>query len=284
MKKRLTIFLVLMVAVLACACSNEAEEEPKPVEEETAPEENTQEAENEETEEVGEIEEVEEVEEAAEVATKVEITPEIQYESNIFLSNFIEQRLTSVDAEEWTANDYAGFIVSYAYINEGGMAFTGSDQYLGVTKEISKDMFQERMLRFFGFELSDEKLSTLPESDPSSRGVTEDGSMQYYYDGNKIYTVAAFGGTVHDLAVVNQIMEFEDGHQEMKYNIYRIDIGRDGSVGGLNVTKEDYAKTHEEAELDEWYSLIGEGTASVRPKKIGDRNTYEVITIENEYN
>ena len=285
MKKRWIAIIVLMVALLTCSCSNTAKEEPAAKEEPKEAQDESKEEEPESEEPESEEPAVSEAQETVgtAVGTKVEITPEIQYESNIFLSNFIEQKVPSVDTENWTGNEFAKFIVSYAYINEGGMALTGNDQYLGMTKELSKDLFQEKMVRFFGFELSDEKLNTLPISEPSSRGFAEDGSPQYYYDGNKIYTVAAFGGTVHALAVVDQILEFEDGQQEMQYKIYEIDIARDGSVGGLNVTKEDYMKTPEEAESDEWYNLIGSGTALVRPKNIGDRNTYEVISLESNY-
>lgn len=191
----------------------------------------------------------------------------MQYEANIFLSNFAEQYdFTDFDIYAYGGKPVIDFAHRFAKINEGGAI-----SYDGLYEVLTLDYVQGVLDRFFGLTIGPSDYLDLP-----SPTYTFDSSYHgpFYKDG-KFYYDAADGATYTQFAVVYQILKFADGHLEMAFRRYdRLDFD---TVGGLAVSDAHYYLTLAEAEANPNLLNIGNGYAKVYPKVYGGHNTYQLI-------
>lgn len=199
---------------------------------------------------------------------EVYIDADMQYEANIFLSNFAEQYgFTDFDIYSYSGQQVVDFAHRFAKINE-----YGAISYDSLYEVITLDYVNGVLNRFFGLTLSASDYIDFPAPtysfDSSYHGP-------YYKDGLFYYDMAD-GATFTQFAVVYQILSFSDGHLEMAFRRYdRLDFY--DSIGGLAVTDAHYHLTLAEAEADPNLLNIGNGYAKVYPKVYNGHNTYQLI-------
>lgn len=199
--------------------------------------------------------------------TEVAISADMQYEANIFLSNFAEQYdFTDFDIYTYDGLQMVNFAHRFAKINE-----LGAISYDGLYEVVTLDYVQGVLDRFFGLYLSASDYIDFPAPtysyDTSYHGP--------YYKNGYFYYDAADGATFTHFAVVYKILSFPDGHLEMAFRRYdRLDFD---TVGGLAVTDAHYHLSLAEAEADPNLLNIGNGYAKVYPKVYNGHNTYQLI-------
>ncbi|MBO4835272.1 MAG: hypothetical protein J5483_04085 [Lachnospiraceae bacterium] len=276
MKKRIRILSSLLILVLICALLCGCDLFKKPgggKENESTPETTTQEATTKEapTKETF-TEESTTSAGGGETTTITEgelyIDADMQYEANIFLSNFAEQYdFVEFDIYKYNGKEVIDFAHRFAKIND-----YGSISYDSLYEVITLDYVQAVADRFFGLTLTAPDYIDLPAPTYTFDSTTIAGP--YYKDG-KFYWPAADGATFTQFAVVYQIQSFADGHLEMAFRRYdRLDFD---TVGGLAVSDAHYHLTLAEAEANPNLLNIGNGYAYVYPKYYNGHNTYQLI-------
>lgn len=202
---------------------------------------------------------------------EVFIDADMQYEANIFISNFAEQYdFVDFDIYKYNGKQVIDFAHRFAKINDNG-----SISYDGLYEVITLDYVQAVADRFFGLTLTAPDYIDLPAPTYTFDSSTAPGP--YYKDG-KFYYAAADGATYTQFAVVYKILSFADGHLEMAFRRYdRLDFD---TVGGLAVSDAHYHLTLAEAEANSNLLNIGNGYAYVFPKYYNGHNTYQLIEYQ----
>lgn len=203
--------------------------------------------------------------------TPITFTGDMQYEANIFLSNFAEQYgFTSYDVTTHDVEFLMTFAHRYAKINA-----SGNLSYDKLYEVMTLDYANTVLDRFFGESVSDAEMSTFPA--PSySYDTSYHGP---YYSGGLVYFDAADGATTTDLVVVDSAHQFPDGTIDMLFTKYSM-IDFYDSIGGLAVTDTYYSMTPAEAASNSNLEQIGTGWATVMPKTYNGRNTYQLIRYQ----
>lgn len=208
--------------------------------------------------------------------TSVSLNADTQYELNIFLSNFAEQGIFFIDANSSDSATYIDFVLRYLFINENS-----NISFKDIYAFTSLNVFQEKMNRFFGKELSSEELQSIsaPTFSYSGNGP--------FYDGSNVYEYAeSMALSANNVAVVDSILNFADGHQEVEFSVYGV-YGEDASQlyndDNFSLKTDAYRISSEEAASTPGYNYWGSGTAVVVPKDVDGRHTYELISYNFSY-
>ena len=203
--------------------------------------------------------------------TPITFTGDMQYEANIFLSNFAEQYgFTSYDVAAHDVKFLMTFAHRYAKINASGN-LSYDRQYEVMTLDYANTVLD----RFFGESVSDSEMLSFPA--PS---YSYDSSYHGpYYSSGLVYYDAADGATTTDLVVVDSAHQFPDGTIDMLFTKYSM-LDFYDSIGGLAVTDTYYSMTPDEAASDSNLEKIGTGWATVMPKAYNGRNTYQLIRYQ----
>ena len=224
---------------------------------------------------------------------EVVINNEIQYEANIFLSCFIEQKIENIDVSAYQLTDFLDLIFMHYMLNHDVFnmeLLSGNNQVPGHFAA-SINLVQNQMKRLFGYELSSQQIQQLAA--PDFNGNYSPSSYQYYpyfSDGSNICTPMTAGGAtfIYDIAVVDSIQEYPEGHQEMHYYIYRLvnpkyidnyNVNSNGDV----VNSDDYNLSIEQVKSGGKFREIGEGTARVVPQTIDGEHTYKLLILNSTY-
>lgn len=203
--------------------------------------------------------------------TPVTLTGTMQYEANIFLSNFAEQYgFTSYRVSDHNVQLLMDFAHRYTKINASGN-ISYDAQYEVITLDYANTVLD----RFFGDSVSAAELSSFPAPsysyDPGYRGP--------YYQNSYIYYEAADGATTTEFVVVDSVHSFPDGTYDMLFTRYEV-LDFFDSIGGLAVTDYYYSMTPQQAASSADIQRIGEGWATVIPKSYNGRDTYQLITYQ----
>lgn len=201
----------------------------------------------------------------------VTLSGDMQYEANIFLSNFAEQYgFTSYRVSDHDVQLLMDFAHRYAKINASGN-ISYDAQYEVITLDYANTVLD----RFFGDSVSAGELSSFPAPsysyDPGYRGP--------YYQNSRIYYEAADGATTTEFVVVDSVHSFPDGTMDMLFTRYEV-LDFFDSIGGLAVTDQYYSMTPQQAASSTDIQKIGEGWATVIPKSYNGRDTYELVTYQ----
>ena len=202
--------------------------------------------------------------------TPVSLTGNMQYEANIFLSNFAEQFIQQYDVKDHNVEFLINFAHTYAKINEAGAISYG--MYESITLDYANSVLE----RFFGDSVTAGELQSFPYPADSYESFY---SGPYYSNGN-LYWVPAGGGTTLEFVVVDSVLSFPDGHYEMTFIKYKLSDFSYESIGGLAVTEYYYSMTPDQAASASDLNQIGTGSASVYPKYYNGHDSYELIKYQ----
>ncbi|MCR4990952.1 MAG: hypothetical protein K6A38_08830 [Lachnospiraceae bacterium] len=194
----------------------------------------------------------------------IELTDKVQYEANIFISNFVEQHHNGDEYYGISADsdiyDLAQFVFRYYYLNDFKQ-LEGPDY-----NELSLEKTNKVLDRFFGITLTEEEAAEFVNEEYSDREYYKDGVFRFISgDGDFMYT---------DTAVVYEIYEFSDGTLKMNFIAYRPDPDYDPDYDAV------YHYNSKEAMNDGTMIWRARGTAYVKPFKYNGRNTYQLISME----
>lgn len=203
--------------------------------------------------------------------TPVILTGDMQYEANIFLSNFAEQYgFTSYRVSDHDVQLLMDFAHRYAKINASAN-ISYDRQYEVITLDYANTVLD----RFFGDSVTAGELQSFPAPtysyDSSYHGP--------YYQNSRIYYDAADGATTTDFVVVDSVHAFPDGTYDMLFTKYEL-LDFYDSIGGLAVTEDYYSMTPQQAAAAPDLQKIGEGFATVTPKSYNGRSTYQLIRYQ----
>ncbi len=203
--------------------------------------------------------------------TPVMLTGQMQYEANIFLSNFAEQYgFTSYDVASHDVRFMIDFAHRYAKINDRGQV-----TYDQLYEVITLDYVNMIVDRFFGDAVIVSELQGIPAPTYS---FDSDYHGPYYQSG-LFYYDAADGATTTDFVVVDSVHSFPDGTMDMVFTKYEL-LDFYDKIGGLAVTDEYYAMTPEQARASADLNQIGSGWATVVPKYYNGRDSYQLIKYQ----
>ena len=196
---------------------------------------------------------------------------DMQYEANIFLSNFAEQYgFTSYEVTAHDVEFLMNFAHRYAKINA-----SNNLSYDQLYEVMTLDYANTVLDRFFGDSVSALEMQSFPAPSYSYEGSYHGP----YYSSGLVYYEAADGATTTDLVVVDSAHEFPDGTIDMLFTKYSL-LDFYDSIGGLAVTDTYYSMTPAQAASDSNLEKIGTGWATVIPKTYNGRNTYQLIRYQ----
>ena len=197
----------------------------------------------------------------------IELTDSVQYEANIFISNFAEQRHNGAETYTLSADsdiyDLVYFAFKHIKMNSyDDLTVDGSSYVLSLEK------VNTVLDRFFGITLSEEKAKEFYNDDYAT--------TEYYGDGN-FYLIAADGEIFGDIAVVKEINELEDGTYEMLFDVYA--PSADIYDTGEKDAKALYHLRASEAYDAEDISWRTTGSAIVTPYHYNGRYTWRMVIL-----
>ncbi|MCR4788509.1 MAG: hypothetical protein K5888_07980 [Lachnospiraceae bacterium] len=197
---------------------------------------------------------------------EITITEDMQYEANIFISNFVEQYQ---NGDEYHSISYDSdvyklvrFVTDYYDLNDFEQ-LEGS--YLN---ELSLKKVNKELDRFFGIKLTE---------DQAAEFYNDEYATTEYYEDGVFHFINGDGDPKEDIAVVYEMNELSDGNYEMNFFVYSPDLDY------LDEGGETYHLTSKEAmSLRDKKDLYwkAKGTAYVKPHKYNNRNTYQMISME----
>ena len=196
---------------------------------------------------------------------EIALSGNTQYEVNVFLSNFAEQRSNNGQAytilKDMDLDDLAYFVFRYKEINSYDDLVPDGTVYT-----LTLDQFNEVADRFFGISLTDDQAKAYSVDEYS-----------YYRDG-VFHKALGDGEAFEDFAVVRKMFELDDGTYEMQFDIYSpsLDAYESGQKDAVQLYKLSPDKARRLGDID--YAVSG--TAIVKPYKYKNKNTYQLIRMD----
>lgn len=183
------------------------------------------------------------------------LAPEVQYEANIFLSNFAETNLYYCYNVNTSLNDMVGFIHIYAKINARNR-LSYEDGY----EVLECDWVVDNLRRFYGYSISASDLENSYENNEES----------FCSDG-KVYFPAADGDSYNYIAVVDKLDGTENGDCLVKFTVYSVDINEYFEKG---IDESYYHLTPEEAAANPSLKEEVKGEATMAPTEFNGHHTF----------
>ena len=192
----------------------------------------------------------------------------LQYEANVFLSNFAETYMEYYDVS--SVSDLS--LISFAYIHMRINDYDNLEEDMHYSCDewcyISPYEETNRVLeRYMGRSISVEKAEKIP---------VEEG-YRGYHEG-KYYWMALDGEQYNQIAIVDRMEKLEDGNIRFVFYVFEIDIDTWWENDYWDeIDKHYYELTKEQADAD--YTLIcrGSGEAVGKPYTYNGRNSYQLV-------
>ena len=191
----------------------------------------------------------------------VKLNDNVQYEANVFVSNFIEQNINTpygsytIGADSDPAN-LIGFVFRYMYINSPSDLETDGD-----TRSLYLDEVNKGLDRFFGLSLT--------ETQAKESGIT-------FADGKFTMNVQEING-MGDFAVVRRINELDDGNYELIFDVF---APSSDTPDRREMSKLYHLNLQDAAVTGACTERGVSGTAIVRKYSYNNRNTYQLIRLD----
>ena len=174
---------------------------------------------------------------------------------NIFVSNFVEQRLELIDVNESPLKDLVRFAMIYAKRNEPAVI-----DYEGGFQRVSLENVQAIIGKVMVYSIKVEDLSDFAA--PPKDGTFDYENEPFYQDGY-FYTYAADGEMTSVFAVVDYKEILGDGTYKLNFSIYELSSEKFAEIDYAiyNEWAKYYSMTPAEAAADPDVSKIGVGVA-----------------------
>ncbi len=195
----------------------------------------------------------------------VELDAQTQYEANIFLSNFAEQRIETLIPAEAPDSELADFAFRFFRINRSGEISYGAQ-----TEKLPLDKANDALERYTGRRLSD-----------APRKLREDGYGHVWQiaDGQLVFP-AEPDLVANRFAVVSEICRLEDGTLAMSFDVYAMDA-ESWRMNGMDASLYRISSTRARQLLDQGtVAYLGSGRATAVPYRDGARSSYQLLSYE----
>lgn len=207
---------------------------------------------------------------AAESGEPLQLSASEQYELNIFLSSFAEQRFEGFGDFDADLYSLVDFMHLYCKINSSSSIeyrkLPNGRTYESISLENANRVFE----RFFG--------RSAGVSDVSGYAKTAyDGDIVYsmYYDGSFCFEPAD-GESYNRIAVAESVTARSDSGYNVSFTVYELDIGRYFDENGVNPSY--YSLSPADAAAKEELKPLQHGSAVVYPCTDAGRSTFRITS------
>ncbi len=198
----------------------------------------------------------------------VDINSDLQYQLNIFLSNYSEAYMNSFDGKP-DSIDLVWFGMLHNHLNKYEKTYENVDVIIddvNYFERIHKKHVAEAVVKYFGIELTEEDYRMASEVFP--------------YKDSYLYFEWTGGWLSAGFSIVDKLSLVDHNTYEIHFCIYD-DMYWFGYDGLYRMTPSDVADAKDKAEkgLSERYvSKIGEGTARIYTEDINTRSKYKILS------